>query len=308
MSDALNSFWDYYVAIISVVSILACAILLKSQSRRRVVGAKIENTGHVWDEDLTELNNPLPRWWMWLFYITIVFGLAYLVLFPGTALWQGTLGWTSARQLKAENETAEQQYAPLYAEFASKNIKLLAENPRAMAMGQRLFLNNCAQCHGSDARGSKGFPNLTDKDWLHGGLPENIELSILDGRHGQMPPMAAAIGSDEEVRNLANYVASLSHGGHDPLRAALGKSKFMVCAACHGADGVGNPMLGAPILNDSTWLYGGDVETIIETINKGREGVMPAHRNLLGTDKVHILAAYVWSLSNPRSMIDTSAR
>lgn len=298
MSDAVNPFWDYYVAIIVVVSILACGVLLWSQTKRRVPRAQVETTGHVWDGDLTELNNSLPRWWMWLFYITIAFGLLYLVLFPGTALWGGMLGWSSTGQFKAENARADQKYGPLYSRFAGEDLKLVAADARAHAIGERLFMNSCAQCHGSDARGSKGFPNLTDSDWLFGGAPETIQQTILEGRHGLMPPMAAALGSADDVRNVANYVVSLSGGGHDSLRAALGRSKFGVCAACHGADGKGNVALGAPNLTDKVWLFGGSVESIIETITKGRESVMPAQKDLLGPDKVHVLAAYVWSLSH----------
>lgn len=298
MSDALNPFWDYYVAILVVVSILACGVLLWSQTKRRVPRAQVETTGHVWDGDLTELNNSLPRWWMWLFYITIAFGLLYLVLFPGTALWGGMLGWSSTGQFKAENARADQKYGPLYSRFAGEDLKLVAADARAHAIGERLFMNSCAQCHGSDARGSKGFPNLTDNDWLFGGAPETIQQTILEGRHGLMPPMAAALGSADDVRNVANYVVSLSGGGHDSLRAALGRSKFGVCAACHGADGKGNLALGAPNLTDKVWLFGGSVESIIETITKGRESVMPAQKDVLGPDKVHVLAAYVWSLSH----------
>lgn len=297
MSDALSPFWDYYVAVIAIISIIACAVLLKAQTKKRASGT-VDTTGHVWDGDLAEYNNPLPRWWMWLFYITIVFGLAYLALFPGTALWAGSLGWSSRGQLQDETARAEQTVAPLYAQFAKLDIEKVAADPAAHAIGERLFMNNCAQCHGSDARGSKGFPNLTDKDWLHGGEPATIKQTILDGRHGQMPPMAPALGSADDVRNVANYVVSLSGGGHDSVKAALGQPKFAVCAACHGAEGKGNPAIGAPNLTDKTWLYGGSVDTIAETITKGREGVMPAHKDLLGPDRVHVLAAYVWSLSN----------
>ena len=266
MSDALNPFWDYYVCVLAIVSILACAIFLNAQSRGRKPPTTTETTGHTWDDDLTELNNPLPRWWMWLFYITIGFALVYLLLYPGTALYGGVLGWSSKGQLKEEVAAGDAKSAPLYAQFRQTDTKILAYDPAAHAMGERLFQNNCSQCHGSDARGSRGFPNLTDDDWLHGGDPAAIEETIMDGRHGLMPPMGAAIGGDE---------------------------------ACHGADGKGNIAVGAPNLTDQIWLYGGDLKTIVATITRGREGVMPAHRETLGTDRVHVLAAYVWSLSHP---------
>jgi len=302
VSDALNPFWDYYVGIISIVSILACALFLNAQSRRRKPPTSTETTGHVWDDDLAELNNPLPRWWMWLFYLTIGFGLVYLCLYPGTAMYGGALGWTSRGQLAQELAQGEAKSAPLYAQFRKTDIEALARDPAAHAMGERLFLNNCAQCHGADARGSRGFPNLTDDDWLHGGEPATIEMTILDGRDGIMPPMAPVLGSNEAVVDVANYVLSLSGSGHDAVKAALGKEKFTVCAACHGPDGKGNQAIGAPNLTDHVWLYGGDLKTIEETITKGREGVMPAHRQLLGADRVHVLAAYVWGLSHPAGL------
>ncbi|MGA2549175.1 MAG: cytochrome-c oxidase, cbb3-type subunit III [Burkholderiaceae bacterium] len=302
MSDAVSPFWDYYVAIIAVASILGCAVLLLSQNRVPTKKSNdptpVESTGHVWDGDLAELNNPLPRWWMWLFYITIVFGLVYLVLYPATSIYGGLLGWTSHGALAKETAAAEAQVAPIYAKYRALDIPTLAGDPQAHLIGERLFMNNCSQCHGSDARGSKGFPNLTDQDWLYGGSPAIIEQTILHGRHGLMPSMSAAVGSPDDVRNVANYVRSLSGSPHDGVRAALGKPKFEVCAACHGADGKGNQALGAPDLSDQVWLFGGDVETIMQTVNNGRESVMPAHEEILGPDRVHLLAAYVWSLSN----------
>ncbi len=299
MSDALNPFWDYYVAVLAIVSILGCAVFLTMQSTKTKKGVGTDTTGHVWDGDLREYNNPLPKWWLWLFYITIVFALVYLALFPGTAIYRGLLGWTSAGQFNAEVKAGEAKVAPLYAKYRDTDLKTLAGIPEAHAIGERLFANNCAQCHGSDARGSKGFPNLTDQDWLYGGEPATIEKTILDGRHGMMPPMAAAVGSADDVQDVANYVLSLSGSAHDSVRAARGKEKFIVCAACHGPDGRGNQAIGSANLSDNIWLYGGDLATIVDGINKGHENVMPAHRDLLGTDRVHMLAAYVWSLSNP---------
>ena len=175
---------------------------------------------------------------------------------------------------------------------------MVAADPQAHAIGERLFLTYCAQCHGSDARGNKGFPNLTDKDWLHGGEPETIKTTIMGGRHGMMPPMAAAIGGDKEVENVAHYVLSLSGSAHDPIKAAFGKEKFGACAACHGPDGRGNQAIGSANLTDKIWLYGGSADTIMETIRKGRDNTMPSFKDFLGEAKVHLLAAYVWSLSN----------
>jgi cytochrome c oxidase cbb3-type subunit 3 len=259
---------------------------------------KVETTGHTWDEDLEELNHPMPRWWMWLFLITIVFGCIYLALYPGLGNFAGKLGWSSRGAYQKELQLADAEYGPLFEKFQKTDMKLLAADLQAQAIGQRLFLTYCAQCHGSDARGNKGYPNLTDTDWLYGGDPETIKTTLLQGRNGVMPPMAAAVGSDKDMENVAHYVVSLSGSALDPIKASFGKEKFGACVACHGAAGKGNSALGAPNLSDKTWLYGGSVATIMETIRGGRNNVMPAFGEFLGEAKVHLLAAYVWGLSN----------
>jgi cytochrome c oxidase cbb3-type subunit 3 len=263
---------------------------------------KVETTGHTWDEGLEELNNPMPRWWMWLFYITIVFGFIYLYLYPGLGSFAGKLGWTSRGEYQEELKVADAEYGPLFEKFQKTDLKLLAADPQAQAIGQRLFLTYCAQCHGSDARGNKGYPNLTDADWLYGGDPESIKTTLLKGRNGVMPPMAAAVGTDKDIENVAHYVISLSGSASDPIKASFGKEKFGACVACHGAEGKGNPALGAPNLSDKTWLYGGSVATIMETIRGGRNNVMPAFGEFLGEAKVHLLASYVWGLSNSSAL------
>lgn len=296
MSLFTSGFWDLYIAVISVVSIVACAVFLKSQSFRRGPGA-VPTTGHVWDEDLAEYNNPLPRWWSWLFYITVVFGIVYLVLYPGLGSWQGTLGWSQVGQLQEEQAAAARKYGPLYEKFAAADVDALAKNPEALAVGQKLFLNNCAQCHASDGAGSRGFPNLTDRDWLWGGDSNTVKTTITEGRTGTMPPFGAALG-EQGVKDLAHYVMSLSGRTHDSLRKARGEPVFKsTCAACHGAEGKGNPALGAPNLTDTTWLHGSAETAIIETITRGRTNQMPAHKDLLDESKIHLLTAYVLSLS-----------
>ena len=303
MSDFTSAFWSYYVAVISGVSIAACLLLLWFSGRVRANTSHDNTTGHVWDGDLRELNNPLPRWWAWLFVITIVFAVAYLVLYPGMGSYAGTLGWTSIGEHTEEMRAGEQESAPLYAKFTAMEIEDIARDPQAMAIGNRLFMNNCSQCHGSDARGSKGFPNLTDGDWLHGGTPDKILESITLGRIGNMPPMAAAVGGAEEVKNLANYVLSLSKSPNDSVRAALGKEKFMVCAACHGMDGKGNQALGAPNLTDSIWLHGFGESAIIAMVNNGKVNQMPAQVGRLNANQIQVLASYVWGLSNNKAKL-----
>ena len=297
MSDFFSSAWSWYVAAATLAGLAACLALLLFAARRRVMAGD-NTTGHVWDEDLRELNNPLPRWWMWLFVLTIVFAAVYLALYPGLGSVPGRLDWTSATQHADEQAKARAEAAPLFAAFSAAAIPELVGDPRAMAMGERLFANNCATCHGADARGSKGFPNLADNDWLWGGAPERIEETITNGRIGMMPPMAAAIGSAQDVRNLAHYVLSLSGSPRDNLAAQLGRAKFAPCAACHGAEGKGNPALGAPNLTDDIWLHGWGDAAVIAMINNGKTNVMPAHGERLSPAQIHVLAAYVWSLSN----------
>ena len=298
MSDFGNDFWGVYIAVISVGSILACAALLRSMSTRRAAGSEEpELHGHVWDGDLAEYNNPLPRWWMWLFYLTIVFALVYLVLYPGLGNFAGVYGWTSSGAHRAETQQADASFGPTFNRYLERDLAVVATDPEARAIGQRLFLTYCAQCHGSDAAGGIGFPNLRDKDWLYGGQPETIKASIMDGRNGVMPAMGAAVGGDEGARNVMHYIFSLGGRTHDSLKAAFGKRHFGTCAACHGADGKGTMALGAPNLTDQTWLHGGSEAAIVETILMGRKSQMPAHKDFLGEAKSHLLAAYVYSLS-----------
>jgi cytochrome c oxidase cbb3-type subunit 3 len=299
MSDFVHSFWSHYIAWITLAGILACVVLLWLTSRKKLAGSADNTTGHVWDEDLREMNNPLPLWWVGLFVITIVFALFYLILYPGLGSSEGSLAWTSQNQYQKEVGQANADLAPLYARFDAMAPEQVALDPKARHIGEHLFLNNCAQCHGSDARGTKGFPNLTDADWLYGGSPEQISASITLGRQGQMPPMAAAVGSPEDVKNLAHHVLSLSGSPHDSLRAALGKGKFGACAACHGADGKGNQALGAPNLTDKIWLHGWGEETIVAMVNHGKLNQMPAQEGRLTPSQIHVLSAYVWGLSQP---------
>jgi cytochrome c oxidase cbb3-type subunit 3 len=298
MSDFTSNFWSVYVAGIALVGIVACLLLLYFSGKAKAMTANDNTTGHVWDGDLREMNNPLPRWWVGLFLITIVFSLGYLVLYPGLGTSAGKLGWSSAGQYDAEVAKANKELEPLYAKFSGMPPEDVAKDPQAMAIGDRLFMNNCAQCHGSDARGGKGFPNLTDKDWLHGGTHDKIKETLVKGRIGNMPPMAAAVGTADDVRNVAHYVLSLSNSPHDALRASLGKPKFVACAACHGPDGKGNQTIGAPNLTDDIWLHGWGENAIIAMVNNGKVNQMPAQAGKLTDAQLHVLASYVWGLSN----------
>ncbi len=296
MSDFFNSGWSIFVGAATVIGLLACLWLLFIASKRQPMAAD-NSTGHVFDEDLIELNNPLPRWWMILFVLTVLFSFGYVVVYPGLGSFAGQFGWTSKNEFEAEQQAAGAAMAPIYAQFKGLPSAELSRNPQAMATAQRLFINNCATCHGSDAHGSKGFPNLTDTDWLHGGSPEKIEETITQGRQGMMPPMAAAVGTADDMHNVANYVLSLSGSAHNSIAAAAGRVKFGVCAACHGVGGKGNQALGAPDLTDRVWLHGWGEEAIVAMITNGKTNVMPAQAGRLTPEQIHVLATYVWSLS-----------
>ncbi|WP_417614416.1 cytochrome-c oxidase, cbb3-type subunit III [Oceanisphaera sp.] len=322
----MSTFLSVFVTLISLGTIFGCLALLIWCSRDKMGMEDGAPTGHTYD-GITELNNPLPKWWSYLFIFMVVFSLIYLALYPGLGNFKGLLGWTSSNQNvrsleeyhAAAAEAREQGKLVQYDRemvkadevFGAKFRELtyeadgttyfaiadIAQNEDATKVGQRLFLQNCAQCHGSDARGARGFPNLTDGDWLWGGKPEQIKATIMHGRQGAMPAWGDALGEDG-VREVASYVLSLSGRKVDAVEAQKGQARFAVCAACHGMDGTGNEMMGAPNLTDNIWLYGGSRAAVEDTIRHGRHGVMPAWKDILGEDKVQLLSAYVYSLSN----------
>ena len=303
MSDFFSSAWSNYIALVSLVGIVWCIWLLFSQRKAKVLhtaDGAVADTGHVWDGDLRELNNPLPRWWMWMFLLSCIFALVYLVLYPGLGSYPGILGYSTDGALMSSMTNANNELKPVYAKYVKMDIEQVAADPKAREMGQRLFLNSCAQCHGSDAGGSKGFPNLTDGDWLYGGSPENIRATIVNGRAGVMPPFPQL--DDKQIADVTNYVRNLSRLPADDLKVARGAEVFKAnCIACHGADGKGNIVLGAPNLADKTWLYGSSEAVVIETLTKGRMAMMPAQDKVLSSEKIHLLTAYVWGLSNNKS-------
>lgn len=309
MADFTSQFWGIFIAAVSLISIVALLWFIYAQSsgRKAPRSGTVETMGHTWDGDLAEYNNPLPKWWLNLFYITLFWGLGYLVFYPGLGSFKGVFGWSQTGQYEAEVAAADAAYGPLFERYASQPIETLAGDPAALTMGKRLFATYCTQCHGSDAGGARGFPSLVDASWLYGGAPEQIEQSILLGRMGMMPAWAAVIGPDG-VHDVATYVESLSGREVDAKHAEAGKKVFeTTCVACHGADGKGNIMMGAPDLTDDSWLYGGSRERIVESIDKGRNGQMPAHGEFLGKAKVHLLAAYVYSFSKGNTPAGTGA-
>jgi cytochrome c oxidase cbb3-type subunit 3 len=301
MSEFTSGFWEWYVGGITILSIAACFAMIwwLTGGDAPKKGDKVKTMGHVWDENLEELNNPLPNWWKNMFYITLVFGIIYLLLYPGLGFYGGIKDWTGISQYEDEIKAADEKFGPLYAKFASQSIKALGSDKEAMKVGERLYLTYCTGCHGSDAGGVPGYPNLRDKAWLWGGEPEQIKVSILNGRQAVMPAWEGPLGGEQGVREVTQYVLSLSERpGLDAAAVEAGKQKYMTfCAGCHMPDGTGNTALGAPNLTDNVWLYGGHEKTIAESIAKGRNGVMPAHKEFLGEEKVHVLSAYIYKLS-----------
>jgi len=309
MNQDFSGFWSFYIVIIVLGSVLACGVLIWTQDRAKKTPG--QTMGHVWDENLEEYDNPLPNWWRWLYYATVIFALAYLALYPGLGHYEGSFGWTSHKQYEKEMADAKAKFAPLYDGYLKQDIVSLSKDPHAREMGKTLFLTYCAQCHGSDAKGAKGFPNLTDHDWLWGGTTEKIEDTINNGHQGMMPPFGGnpeAVGGTEGAKEIASYVRSLSGLANDSILTAKGKDRFeKVCFACHGLDGKGNQAMGAPNLTDKVWLYGSGEAAIIETITKGRTNQMPAHHDRLGEAKVHLLAAYVYGLGGGEPSVSSES-
>lgn len=294
-----------FIVVFTAINIVACLWLMWWTAHTRVAAAETSGeksaedaatTGHVWDGDLQELNNPLPRWWLGLFIITVIFGAGYLTFYPGMGNFAGTSKWSSVgayeQQVARQRASFEEQLASL----KDRSLKELASNGSAMATAKNLFGANCAGCHGSDARGAKGFPNLTDKDWLWGGDEQHVLETIAQGRHGVMPALGSVLG-EQGVNEVASYVVSLSGGKAPADWVSGGQQRFAtLCVGCHGVDAKGNSMLGAPNLTDNVWLHGGDFDTVRATVTNGRDNQMPAHKDLLGDTKVKLLAAYVLSL------------
>ena len=314
----MSSFWSIWISVISLGTILGCFLLLRWCLQNKTGVEEGDDMHHEFD-GIIEINNQLPKWWTIMFYVTIVWGLLYLMWYPGLGNFAGLSGWTSSNQgikslaeSKAATEYALQNnkivaydreiaqanefFGPIFEGYAKQPIEALAVDEEALKIGQRLFLQNCSQCHGSDARGQRGFPNLTDNDWLYGGKPENIKQTLMQGRQGAMPAWIDSMG-EAGIEEVVAYALSLSGRKVDQQTADRGEARFAVCVACHGPDGKGNQALGAPNLTDNIWLYGGSTTAVTETLTNGRAGVMPSFKDTLGEQKIHLVAAYVYSLS-----------
>jgi len=300
MSDFFSAGWSYFIAAVTAVGILWCLWLLFSQRKTKVIlkpDGSVSDTGHSWD-GLTELNNPLPRWWMWMFLLSCIFSIVYLVLYPGMGAFEGTLKYSTEKEHDESVAAANAELKPLYSKYMGMPIEQVAADPKATEIGKRLFLNYCATCHGSDAGGNKGFPNLTDKDWLYGGEPEAIRTTLIKGRAGVMPSFKDTLDGSQ-ISDVTHYVRSLSGLSADQIKVGRGQTVFKNnCVGCHGGNGAGMTAVGAPNLTDKVWLYGSSEATITETLLKGRAGVMPAHEQILTPEKIQMLTAYVWGLSN----------
>ena len=295
----MSAGWSIYVIALIILNVAGCVWLLWRTSSLRPGDPAPDQTGHVWDEDLTEYNKPLPRWWINLFYLTIVFSIGYFIVYPGFGSFAGTKGWTSVGEHDADAADARAVLDATFARFAGKPIDEIAKDPEAIRLGRKIFANTCTTCHGSDAKGARGFPNLTDADWQWGGSPDDILSTVRNGRQAVMPPFGDVVGGAKGAGEVAVYVQSLSGQRVDAAMAAAGKPKFeMVCSACHGMEGKGNPLLGAPNLSDEVWLYGSDFGTIRDAVLEGHNGTMPAHEPIIGETRARVVAAWVWSQSH----------
>lgn len=313
----MSSFWSAWIIVLTLAFLVGIIWLLRWNMGNYTGIKEGELMDHEFD-GIVEINNPMPRWWTILFWITIVWGFLYLALYPGLGNFAGLLGWSSSiqdvRSLEESKQAteaareagliveydrqidqAEEKFGPVFAALSERSVEELAQDEEAVKIGQRLFLQNCAQCHGSNAMGGKGFPDLTDNDWLYGGSPADIKHTLMEGRNGVMP--AQSQFNEQQITELATYVMSLSGRKVDPVLAEAGKANFAVCTACHGQDAKGNQALGAPNLTDNVWLYGGSQDAIEETLRNGRNGVMPAWKDILGEDKIHVISSYVYGLS-----------
>lgn len=288
--------WSWYVILGTVISLLACFWLVAYANRQRASDEEIQEAeSHVWDENVRELNNPLPMWWLWLFILTIIWSAFYLIYYPGMGNFAGAGGWSQEQQYADEVAAAEAQYGPMFASFGAMEVSALVNEPAALNIGASLFQNYCSQCHGSSAQGARGFPNLTDDEWLYGGDPEQIEISIVSGRTGVMPPLAGVFASEDALEEMVSYVQAMPEGMDTTSPAH--QQYMTLCIACHGPTGAGVQALGAPSLIDNNWLYGSSPTETRKSIAEGRVGEMPAHDALIGPDRARILAAYVYSLS-----------
>jgi cytochrome c oxidase cbb3-type subunit 3 len=298
--------WSWYIVVLTVANVIGVVWLLLATAKRPKSERDDGTTGHIWDEDLTEYNHALPRWWFGMFLLSVLFSAGYLFFYPGLGANAGSLGWTSAKELKSDLDENNRKLEAVFARYRGQSVEALAHDAQALVLGHNVFANNCAVCHGSDARGAKSYPNLTDADWLYGGTSEQVLTTILSGRNGTMPPLGAALG-EQGVNEVANYVLSLSGGKADLALVEAGKARFALCAACHGPDGKGNTTVGAPNLTDSVWLYGGTLEDIKTSIRDGRSGKMPAWEATLGKDRARLVAAWVLAQSQRTPAADVAA-
>lgn len=291
----MSTLMSIFIIVLVVINVGGCLWLILWTMNMNTGESDSDSTGHVWDGDLKEYNNPLPKWWLNTFYMSIVFTVVYLVLYPGFGSFPGVLGWTQTGQYEEQIEATRERYASVYAAFTDIPLAELASNPDAVRLGRNTFMNNCASCHGSDGRGAKGFPNLADGEWLHGGAPEVIYTTVANGRTGVMAPMGAVVG-DAGADQIIDYLLAAEDDTSEAV--ALGQQKFMTsgCIGCHGLDASGNQAIGAPNLRDSNYLHGGSRADLKESIMNGRVNQMPAQLELIGEDRARLVTAYVLSL------------
>ena len=286
----MSLFWSIYVGVL-ISSNIGLAIFLYFYGTRVKIPIEGDGTtGHAWDGGkLRESVRRLPRWWAIMSLASLFVAIGYLVLFPGFGNFKGVLGWTSEQQVAQAREENARKLGEMFARYRQYPVDRLSQDDVALQYGRRLFQDNCAACHGVKAEGGYGYPALT----VNGDDGEFVIATALNGRNGVMPPWGAVLG-EQGVSEVANYVLSLSGAPHDAARAQAGEARFKeTCVACHGADGKGNKALGAPDLTDRSWIYGGDLASVTQSIRDGRNGTMPAWKDRLGEDQVRMIAAWL---------------
>lgn len=290
----MTSFWSGWVIVLTTITFVLITWILVANRKRAPIDQK--TTGHSYD-GIEEWDNPLPGWWFAMFIITIVWGIGYLIVYPGLGNFPGVLGWTSVEQHTQEVAVADEKFRAMRDKYLAMSIEDIYQDPKVRKMGMRIYGNNCSQCHGLDAAGALGYPNLADADWLYGGAADTIKHTIVNGRRAAMPAWESILG-ESGIQEATAYVLSLNSRDADPDMVAAGQKHYNTyCIACHGPEGKGNPMLGAPNLTNGIWLYGGSAEQIATTLTLGRNGVMPAFGEKLGEDKIHLVSAYIYGLN-----------
>ncbi len=292
MADMPSQFWAGWIVVITVTSFLALVWLIVDIYRDGDLGGEVKD--ELWDETLREGARPAPVWWFWFILALMAVSVVYVMLYPGLGAYRGALRWSLGGQITERFADYETQFGARRRRILELSFAELAHDEETMRSAWRVFNNHCTSCHGRDAGGqAQQFPDLSDASWQWGGSEVQLSETIRAGRQAAMPAWQASIG-EQGVRRLADYVLALAAGDDGSAAQAEGAGLFQqFCTACHGADGSGNPVLGAPALNDAVWLYGGSRADVMRSIAMGRNGVMPTFGGRLDETQIRLVAAWL---------------